>query len=284
MPNEKQIPPQKTAEEKLAALDTLVQKVWQSKSSNLYRDLWSSQPAPINSIEALQKLPSCSWDTLSAYAFQDRLYNNGPGLLTKIVYRDDSPLFVARTFEDIKKETFGVPCERPLLLFSTQHEALEKSIWQYEHNYLPLFANSSPEITAKLATLYEVDCIVCDTAALKAYLPDIALVYDRANIKDVVIIDSDFDLPFLQKQFPDSAIHCVLALPEVGTIGVAQNIEKDEKLVFEIDTHSLVEIGDKNEIVVSRLLDMPTPIIRYHTKISAHWTDADSELFDLKAA
>ena len=58
----------------------------------------------------------------------------------------------------------------------------------------------------------------------------------------------------------------VLALPEVGSIAISCDEKlRDGELIFHETDDSIIEIGEEH--VISKIMLMPTPIIRYKTNL-----------------
>lgn len=260
--------------EQFSTLRELLGAIFESPSSAFYRTVWGEAFAAdgVSSCADLTRIPTLSLQQLHAVPLTDRLYKT-ERLLTKITYPNGAePLLIARRVDDICHEVFGAGGIRPLVDFQSHHEALEKSLWYYEQNLLPLINEADPRVTAALAVKYEVDAITTSTDALRVLLPELALYCDTSALAHVSIIDTMFSLPTLKKLLPDSAHRLVLALPEAGTIAVAcpEYIKKGD-VVFHPHKSSIVEIQNE-KIVLTRLVMLPTPIVRYETDLSAQWT------------
>lgn len=91
----------------------------------------------------------------------------GQGTFVKVSYRDDAPVLVARTKKDIAAAAFGdLSYERPLVFFESAQESVEKGLWLYSKNILPLVAEDNLELTCMAACRYGIDAIVGDAASL----------------------------------------------------------------------------------------------------------------------
>ena len=247
---------------------SLVADILESPASDFYRArVWNGAP-PGTPIEDLPPL------TRSLYAttpFLKRLYRTR-GLLTKVAYLNEQPFLVGRHLEDIASESYGTLGTRPLVAFGSTHESLEKSLWCYSRNVLPLVTNDDPDITAMLAKRYEADTLITDTATLAALLPALARYYGLAHFRFVSVIDSSFNLPLLEKMFPGAKLSLVLGLPETG--GVAHACPEalgEKRLAFHASPHRRIERGDELVVTDDRLL--PTPLVRYRTGIRVRFQE-----------
>lgn len=225
------------------------------------KSVWHNLPSGTSD----ENLPSLTRTTYAQTPFFTRLYRTH-GLLTKVAYDGDTPFLIGRHLEDIASESYGALGDRPLVACSSTHESLEKSLWCYTHNILPLIKNDDPDITAMLAKRYEADTLITDTATLTALLPALARHYELARFRHLSVIDTAFNLPLLEKMFPEADYSLVLALPETGSLALACPARrKDGQVVFHAAPHRRLELGSELTITDDRLL--PTPLIRYRTGI-----------------
>ncbi|MSR70871.1 hypothetical protein EXS62_02420 [Candidatus Kaiserbacteria bacterium] len=190
------------------------------------------------------------------------------GLFVKVAYHNDRPYLVARTKEDIAPEDFGdLPCERPLVMFESAQEGVEKCVWFYTKNILPLIAEDNIDIALLSAARFEADALVCDMASLQ----NLVAAADKHPIvrtfKKITVIDSSFvgTLQLLQREFPHAERQLILALPETGSLGRAEEV--DGVLVYRPGPHTTVHGGGQGELVVTQRLPLPTPIREYKTGI-----------------
>lgn len=236
--------------------------VLESSVSDFYRTTVWDNPSPETSFE---KLPPLTRATYAQVPFLTRLYRTH-GLLTKVAYHDEKPFLIGRHLEDIASESYGSLGDRPLVAFSSVHECLEKSLWCYTKNVLPLIADVDHDITAMLAKRYEADTLLTDTATLATLLPSLARYYELANFHFVSVIDTSFNLPLLEKMFPTAELSLVLGLSETGSVAFSCPTALTEKrLVFHATPHRHLERGNELTVTDDRLL--PTPIIRYRPGI-----------------
>jgi hypothetical protein len=247
----------------------IVAAVRESPSCDFYRTiLWQDTPSDT----PLEKLPPFTRTDYAQAPFLSRLYRDH-GLLTKVAYHSGKPFLIGRHLEDIASEEFGALGDRPLIALSSTHEGIEKSLWSYSRNILPLIAASDPDITAMLASRYEADSLITDSTALPILLPALAQHYALARFRHISVIDTAFDLPLLKKMFPASAITLVLGLPETGSIALSCPTALAEgRIAFHAAQHRHLE--HQNELTVTDDRVLPTPLIRYRPGIAIRFLEA----------
>lgn len=253
----------------LYSLDmSIAETILESSVSDFYRTTVWNNPSGA----PYERLPPLTRETYAQTPFLTRLYRTH-GLLTKVAYEGGKPFLIGRHLEDIAGESFGTLGERPLIAFGSTHESLEKSLWCYARNILPLITNDDPDITAMLAKRYEADTLITDTATLATLLPALARHYELARFRRVSVIDTSFNLPLLEKMFPEAELSLVLGLPETGSIALSCPAALKEKLiVFHAAPHRTIEHNDALTVTDARLL--PTPLIRYRPGIAVRFLKA----------
>ena len=109
----------------------------------------------------------------------------------KIIHAGN-PYLVPRRLQDIAGETFGIRCERPLVLFTDPQEAVEKSLWFYARNILPLIGEpNNLAVTAFAAQRYGVDAIVGQLPLVTTFLSRLGGEYDLQRIASITLIGRD---------------------------------------------------------------------------------------------
>ncbi len=264
-------------ERKKSDLQKLLKKVSSSKESGFYRKMWTGvysakKPPDFDS------LPIISVEDIIKCKFDDRIYTKD-GLFVKIIYRDNVPFLLARTKKDISKEDYSeIRYERPLVTFESSHESIEKGLWHYGKNILPLMAEDNLTITLITSGRYGIDSIMGDAVSLKKLSQSGSQYFDNTKIKNVTVIDSRFDenpCNFLNGAFVNAQLQLILALPETGTLAKVCKENISGKLVFHPVENTIIEIRNDEKLVVTRLIMLPTPIIRYSTGIKIKMRDKD---------
>ena len=74
-----------------------------------------------------------------------------------------------------------------MVYFSNSYEALEKSMWCYEHNTVPLIGEKDSDIAVYAAGKYASDSLISDPIALPRLLP-----YLRTRTKKLFSITPSF--------------------------------------------------------------------------------------------
>ncbi len=243
-------------------VEQLVAKV-RTSACGFYRAHWGKA-------ERFEDLPLMDVERFIATPFGERTYKVEKGLV-KIVRAYRAPFLVHWSLEDLKAEQFGDSTgKRPLVLLSDSHEALEKSLWFYEHDILPLIGEpNNPPVVSYAANKYDIDALVTDDKAVPPFLSE----HEKQNNMKavaVVLIGSSFE-PALLRRLESSSknVTPVLSLPETGTFGMACPKNRGAKeRHFHPSDNSVLEIKD-GELIVTKLVYLRTPVIRYRTGIRA---------------
>lgn len=244
------------------ALNTFIQEVRESPFSDFYRARWGSA-------RNFEDLPLIGPADLFAVPLQKRRYKDEKALV-KIVRSSAGAFLSEWALEDIAAERYGVEGQRPLVLFADRHDAIEKSLWFYERNVLPLAAESQNlPISAFAAHRYKIDAILADEQVFGPFLAE----YDRAHgplaVPALTLLGKRFaDAAAVRARFPSARF--VLALSEAGAF--AEACPKNERLVFHADHDSSIEMAE-GEMIVTRWRFLPTPVIRYKSGIAATGAD-----------
>lgn len=212
--------------------------------------------------------------------FSGRIYNEDKGF-TKAVAVYEEPFLVQWSLEELAKENYfpvtlfdGNKRCRPLVLFSDRNEAVEKSLWFYEHDILPLVGESNnPEATVSAAGIYGINAILADTEILKKFIPALKAKYDLSRLRAVSVLGDNLDLKEIRLLVPEGAVlNLVLALPETGAFAECcrKALAKND-LIFHPDANSIVETDGR--LIVTKLLYPATPVLRYQTGIFAEAAD-----------
>lgn len=254
-------------------LQKLLYTVLTSTKSSFYRDHYNNQFTlrdAENFLEKgdIKKIPMLTWKEIQSCHFKERSYIDGQ-ILVKIIHRYSTPFLFARSLGDIGAEDYGVIGERPLMLFEYCHEGIEKGLWIYERNILPLVREENLDITGMLVQKYRVDSILAESNMLFTFVPYLKRHYTLPAILHLTVIDHTFDAEFLRNTFSNAKLYLRLGLSETGVFGIPCIHERGRKdILFHPEKNSIVEIQD-SELIVTRLTEFPTPIIRYKTGITA---------------
>ena len=197
--------------------------------------------------------------------------------LVKIVQTDSGNFLSEWSFDDIAREPYGVLSKRPMVYMLDAHEAIEKSMWCYEHAMVPLIGERDPEIASYTAGKYQIDQLISDPEACIALLPYLS---SRSEpLESLSIIDSSFGKQRLM-QFASCAkqVRLVLALPETGVLAEAS---LSEEPLFSVVSGCQGAVGDT--FIVTKQPSLVTPIIEYDTALSvsarSRRTDGSMESF-----
>lgn len=267
-------------EQKLIKLKNLLSEIESSQDSSFYRDIFESMGIEFKELrfdntDNLQKIPHTSYLNLLSTSLNKRLYTkeSHTGKFVKIVRKYGSPFLIQRNLNDIQKENYGVTCRRPQVFFDDNQEAIEKCVWFYENNMLPLVGelNNLP-VTAFSAKKYGIDFLLTNQDLFLKYLPFLTSDNDVSDIK-ISLLDDYFEIESILEIFPTiKNIRLVLALPETGAFAEScPEALKRGELIFHPDKNSILET--RGSLIVTKLIKMPTPIIRYQTDIFVESVD-----------
>ncbi len=273
-----------THKKKSAKLNQLIQTIADSKESNFYKNIWGNACVKNDKID-FGSLPTISAKDIMKCKFDERIYIKR-GLFVKIVYKNNAPFLVARTRNDIKKEEYGeIMYERPLVFFLSSHESIEKSLWLYSKNILPLIAEDNIITTSMSAGRYEIDSIVGDVESIKKIRTEGFKYFNYKNIINVTVIDScfvEYDINSLKNSFPNALFQLIFSLPDTGSLGQVCKENTDGATIFHSTENTIIEISKNGYVVATRLIMLPTPIIKYKTEIKARaeekYCSCESEL------
>lgn len=261
--------------QKSAELRRLTRGIYNSKESRFYKDLWGNVSF-LNGELNFSSLPATSAKDIIKPKFNDRIYIK-KGLFVKIVYSDNIPFLLARTKADISREDYGeIRYERPLVFFESSHESIEKGLWLYSKNTLPLVAEDNLDITLMAAGRYGIDSVVGDALSLKKMFMGGSQYFDHKKIKNVTVIDSRFEenlSNFLTSAFAGAKLQLILASPETGPLAKLCKENTSKQSVFHPVDNTIIEVCGDDKLVATRLILLPTPIIRYETGIKIKMCD-----------
>lgn len=261
-----------TPGEKQERLYALLGSVLESSLSDFYRALYAARgyTLPERHGFALEEVPIISWDDIERHPYLERLYTQEKQYVKAVYASDDRAMLIARTLPDVEAEAVPYEGERPLVLFESGHETVEKSLWLYAQNILPLIGEKNLEVTAMNAERYTIDGIVGDTESALALVPHLRKRGGTEGIAHIYIVDRRFDFEGVRAGYPNAYLAFFLALPETGRFAFAC---PERAGLFHPDEASIVEL-EHGELVVSRLIELPTPIVRYRTGLSARGESA----------
>ena len=234
-------------------LNTMVEEIAQHEKP-FYRELWRGE-------RDFLQLPLARRNYFAQSPLTDRSYK--PGGFVKIAGDGESNFLVEWNPKDIGGESFGVKSQRPGVCFVNSHEALEKALWCYEQDSVPLLAESAPLVLFRSIEKYAADSLIADEQSLKVLTP---YIYSRPKsyLKAISVVGSSFATQEFESYAPFAKeVRLVLALPEVGSFAVAQ-LSPVAKFVPLLGCY----IEDiEGTIVLTKLHGPVTPIIRYNTGI-----------------
>jgi hypothetical protein len=165
-------------------------------------------------------------------------------------------------FSDIAAEFYGDVGQRPLVYLTDPHEAIEKSVWCYDRNVVPLIGEKDSDIAMFAAEKYQIDSLITDPAAIARIRP--YLEKRDTKLRYISIIAPSFAISDLMPYRAFArAVTLVRALPETGAIESA-NLEKRPR--FAPCGGCLIERDGM--LIVTKTRMLVTPVIRYRTGIA----------------
>jgi hypothetical protein len=215
-----------------------------------YREFWGD--APVSAV------PSISAAEFQRVPLSLRRYKNEKSLV-KVIRSTHGPFLSEWSFEDIKDEPWGVLRDRPMVYLTDPYEAVEKAMWCYLHNRMPLIGENAA-VACSSASSYKADSFILDATTLKILAP----YFQESGFSfPIALIGSAFDIPSLLPFSDLGEIRLILSLPETGVIAEATL----ENPLFAPAKGVSVEYEDG--LAVSKGALLTTPIIRYRTGIQA---------------
>lgn len=236
-------------------LDGLISYVRESSCSDFYRSRWGD-------VKAFDALPCLSRADLVSVPFSERRYKQKKGMV-KIVGAGDKAFLSEWSFSDIGSELYGQRTARPLVYMTDPYEAVEKAIWCYENNMVPLLGEKDPDMAMFAASRYQIDSLITDQQALVKFEPFLSALSEP--LASITILGDAFS-PDVLMSFERYArsIRLVLSLPEAGAFAEAV-VSHSPKF---IPLPGCI-IENDSGIVLTKLARYPTPIIRYRTGVAS---------------
>lgn len=238
----------------------LVKQLYASNKSSFYRTYWGDLP------DHAAKTPILTAEVLSHTPFIDRTYGSDQGMVKSVTTKDSVELFIKRTFADITSDHLPVPAgSRVLVLTSNSDEALEHSLWCYEHGSIPYHGDAgNVEVAVFCAEHFRTTVLITDKALF-------------TSLTEQSLIPSSVELVIIADQTPVPSagltVEQILYLPEAGCLGSVTETNNGFKLTSADNV--VAEIVD-DQLVVTKVCTA-MPLIRYKTSIAAH-ADGDTVL------
>lgn len=265
--------------EKFFRLQLLLAQIVESPHSDFYKERLQISKKKILALKKLALLPCSSKKDFLGTPLSDRTYINGRGFV-KIIDSKSNPFLIKRILTELKEEQYGIIGHRPTVLFSDGHESLEKALWCYEQNVLPVLGESANiSITDFLIYRYESDSFLGDIEILEQLFANNKNVFPYGKVFN--LYGNDFSISKVQEYISPDKLNLILALPEIGAFAYSckQHL-KEGRTVFHPDKNSIIELEEN--IIVTKLIYMPTPVIRYKTNLTPlfceHTCSCDTEM------
>lgn len=214
--------------------------------------------------EKFKFIPVVTKKEIALAPYRSRLYEEKSGVNKLINCEEAGRYFlVHRTLEEIGQDDLPFKGERPMVLLNDIYEAIERCLFFYEKNILPLIGEIyNPAVVTATARQYNVDNLFIDHASIVNFRD--ALLKLNLPLKSVTVIDSafeksDFDWP------QNIKLNFVISLPETGRIAYAcPEAIAERKFVFHPYGDVHIEPG---LAVISSARLKACPIIRYQSYV-----------------
>ncbi len=236
-------------------IQSLIQRTAAHTGADFYRTLWEGG-------SRFEYLPVVTRDDFARVPLSRRRYKEGKSML-KIVPHDGRAFFSEWAFDDIASEPWGVKTKRMMVDMVDAYEAIEKSVWCYEHGVVPLIGEPDPAIAAYEAQTLNIDSLITDSVALKRLYPYLSQRKEKLaalTVIDEVPCEDDF---FNYAALAESVRH-ILATPEVGAFA-EMTLTHAKRAVYSLLPGIVGEESD-GVLVCTKLSNLVTPIIRYKTR------------------
>lgn len=237
---------------------------------DFYRKKYASAGIDVTRLDTLNESNWNSFPILTkqelAYApYDSRCYGEKPGL-NKLIFSNEADQYflIHRTLEEIRQEQLPYDGTRPMVIFENVYEAIERCLYFYEQNVLPLIGEfHNPAVIYATARQYEVDTIFMDRAAIRAFREKLLEILPA--LKSVTVIDDTFSQEDLE--WPEKIkLNFTLSIPEIGSIAHAcpeSIVQKD--LIFHPADDVYIEPSALSIITTTRL--KACPMLRYRSHI-----------------
>ncbi len=233
-------------------LSLLLSTLRESSASDFYRTLWGSA-------EHFDALPVVSREDFLRVPLSRRRYKSEKSLV-RVVHEGPRAFLSEWSFSDIARESYGLLSKRPFVFLTNPHDAIEKSIWCYGRNMLPLIGEKDPDIATFAAEKYQVDSLITDAKAISLLVPYLSR---RDPLQWISILGDSFNGSELMqyKAFAQS-VRLVMTLPETGAFAEAALADTPAFAAL-----SGCTIEQQETLVVTKDTLLVTPIVKYKTTI-----------------
>ncbi|MBI4119314.1 MAG: hypothetical protein HY456_00520 [Parcubacteria group bacterium] len=214
--------------------------------------------------EKFKLLPITTKKEVALAPYRSRLYEEKSGLNKLINCEEAGRYFlIHRTLEEIRRDDLPFAGERPMVLLNDVYEAIERCLFFYEKNMLPLIGEVyNPAVVTATARQYNVDTMFIDHASIVSFRD--ALLKLNLPLKSVTVIDPAFEKNDFE--WPENVkLNFVLSVPETGRIAYAcPEATAEKKFIFH--PYDDVHIEPGLAVVTSARLKA-CPMIRYRSSL-----------------
>lgn len=230
-------------------IQKLIDVVRNSTESFFYKERWGNE-------KEFERLPAISRNDFFDIPLSQRRYKREKALVKTV--RTQEGLFASEwSFADIANESYGPTGVRPLVYFADPDEAIEKAMWCYEREVLPLIGEAMPEVVRSAADFYRIDSLITDAISLEKLLP--YLQERPAPLTHISVVGISFDVDALLRYIPFATdVHLVMGMPETGAFAHA-HLQKEAVFTLLPDCY----IQKEGALLLTKKSLLVTPIIRY---------------------
>ncbi len=230
-------------------MQNLIDLLRNSTESSFYKERWGKE-------KEFEKLTPISGKDFLDTPLSQRRYKREKALV-KTVHTDGGLFASEWSFADIANELYGPIGVRPLVYFADPDEAIEKAMWCYEREVLPLIGEAMPEVVQSAADFYRIDSLITDVISLEKLLP--YLRQRPIPLASISIVDVSFDFDALIQYTPFATdIRLVMGMPETGAFAHAP-LHKDAVFTLLPDCY----LQKEDTLLLTKRSLLVTPIIRY---------------------
>ena len=216
--------------------------------------------------ERFKTLPAATKEEIARAPYAGRLYQEGSGITKLIPCVEAGRSFLLhRTLEEIKEDDLPYEGARPMVLMSNMYEAIERCLFFYERNILPLIGEfRNPAVAVSSARQYNIDALVMDHTAVLQYRRMLCAL--NLNIQSVTVVDSTFHKDDFSGWPPETTKYFVVSFPETGRLAYScPRAAAEDKLV--LHPYPDVYIEPSALSVITSVRFKSCPMIRYRAPV-----------------
>ncbi|MEK7560767.1 MAG: hypothetical protein AAB539_02310 [Patescibacteria group bacterium] len=249
----------------------LLSQVFEHPTCDFYRRHYANSGirTAADATAAFDRLPALTRAHLARTPLAERLFFE-ERCFVKIIRSTDEPFLMRANLSALSKEQYGVrDGARALVFLADSDEAMEKSLWCYEQNILPMVCEKQiAQLAPRFAADYTIDTLLTEENMIIGFWPEFTRLLGLTALKNLVLFGSGFHFQMIHRQFLPQNPVLILSLPETGAIArICPDAFVRGNWIFHPDANCLIEIDER--IIMTKLARLATPLIRYDTGINA---------------